>query len=91
MKKKRAIYVEDLDLVRFARQRLNIRNCFLRGVGDTTDVVEKQMYTFEDKGNRSITLRPEGTASAARAYIEHNLGAQPLPIKLYYIIPWFPL
>ena len=62
---------------------------FLRGVGDTTDVVEKQMYTFEDKGNRSITLRPEGTASAARAYIEHNLGAQPLPIKLYYIIPCF--
>ena len=62
---------------------------FFRGVGDTTDVVEKQMYTFEDKGNRSITLRPEGTASAARAYIEHNLGAQPLPIKLYYIIPCF--
>lgn len=58
-------------------------------MGDTTDVVEKQMYTFEDKGNRSITLRPEGTASAARAYIEHNLGAQPLPIKLYYIIPCF--
>ena len=62
---------------------------FLRGVGDTTDVVEKQMYTFEDKGNRSITLRPEGTASAARAYIEHNLGAQPLPVKLYYVIPCF--
>ncbi len=62
---------------------------FLRGVGDTTDVVEKQMYTFEDKGNRSITLRPEGTASAARAYIEHNLGAQPLPVKLFYLIPCF--
>ena len=62
---------------------------FLRGVGDTTDVVEKQMYTFEDKGNRSVTLRPEGTASAARAYIEHNLGAQPLPVKLFYLIPCF--
>ncbi len=62
---------------------------FLRGVGDTTDVVEKQMYTFEDKGNRSITLRPEGTASAARAFIEHNLGSQPLPVKLFYIIPCF--
>ena len=62
---------------------------FLRGVGDTTDVVEKQMYTFEDKGKRSITLRPEGTASAARAYIEHNLSSQPLPIKLFYTIPCF--
>lgn len=62
---------------------------FARGVGDTTDVVEKQMYTFEDKGNRSITLRPEGTASAARAYIEHNLGAQLLPVKIYYTIPCF--
>ena len=46
---------------------------FERGVGDTTDVVEKEMYTFEDKGGRSITLRPEGTASAARSYIEHGL------------------
>ncbi len=62
---------------------------FLRGVGDTTDVVEKQMYTFDDKGGRSITLRPEGTASAARAYIEHNLGAQSLPVKLFYTIPCF--
>ena len=62
---------------------------FLRGVGDTTDVVEKQMYTFDDKGGRSITLRPEGTASAARAYIEHNLGANTLPVKLFYTIPCF--
>lgn len=62
---------------------------FLRGVGDTTDVVEKQMYTFDDKGGRSITLRPEGTASAARAYIEHNLGSNSLPVKLYYTIPCF--
>lgn len=62
---------------------------FLRGVGDTTDVVEKQMYTFDDKGGRSITLRPEGTASAARAYIEHSLSSQPLPVKLYYTIPCF--
>ncbi|MBE7026859.1 MAG: histidine--tRNA ligase [Ruminococcaceae bacterium] len=62
---------------------------FLRGVGDTTDVVEKQMYTFTDKGDRSITLRPEGTASAARAFIEHNLGANPLPVKLFYTIPCF--
>lgn len=62
---------------------------FLRGVGDTTDVVEKQMYTFTDKGDRSITLRPEGTASVARAYIERNMYANPLPIKQFYIIPCF--
>ncbi len=62
---------------------------FLRGVGDTTDVVEKQMYTFTDKGDRSITLRPEGTASVARAYIERNMYANPLPVKQFYIIPCF--
>ena len=59
---------------------------FERGVGDTTDVVQKEMYTFTDKGDRSVTLRPEGTASAARAMIEHSLYAQPLPVKLYYNI-----
>ncbi len=59
---------------------------FERGVGDTTDVVQKEMYTFEDKGNRSITLRPEGTASAARSYIENSLYADPQPIKMYYLI-----
>lgn len=59
---------------------------FERGVGDTTDVVQKEMYTFQDKGDRSITLRPEGTASAARAMIEHSLYAKPLPVKLYYNI-----
>lgn len=59
---------------------------FERGVGDTTDVVQKEMYTFEDKGGRSITLRPEGTASVARAFLEHNLYADPLPAKLFYNI-----
>ncbi len=58
---------------------------FQRGVGDTTDVVQKEMYTFEDKGNRSITLRPEGTAAAARSYIENSLYANPQPIKMYYL------
>ncbi len=62
---------------------------FLRGVGDTTDVVEKQMYTFTDKGDRSITLRPEVTASSARAFLERNLYANPMPEKLYYIAPCF--
>ena len=59
---------------------------FSRGVGDTTDVVEKEMYTFNDKGNRSITLRPEGTAGAARSFIEHGLFNNPQPTKLFYQI-----
>lgn len=59
---------------------------FERGVGETTDVVGKEMYTFNDKGDRSITLRPEGTASAARAYIEHGLFNDPQPVKVYYMI-----
>ncbi len=58
---------------------------FQRGVGDTTDVVQKEMYTFNDKGNRSITLKPEGTAGAARAFIEHHLFAEPLPCKMFYV------
>jgi len=58
---------------------------FQRGVGDTTDIVQKEMYTFDDKGGRSITLRPEGTAGVARSYIEHGMSSLPGPIKLYYI------
>lgn len=62
---------------------------FQRGVGETTDIVEKEMYTFIDKGDRSITLRPEGTAGAVRAYIENKLYAEPELNKLYYIGPMF--
>lgn len=62
---------------------------FLRGVGNTTDIVNKEMYTFIDKGNRSITLKPEGTAGVARSFVENSLYAQPLPIKTYYITPVF--
>jgi len=62
---------------------------FIRGVGETTDVVQKEMYTFDDKGGRSITLRPEGTAGAARAYIEHGMYNAPQPVKMYYIGPIF--
>lgn len=58
---------------------------FLRSVGDTTDVVEKQMYTFNDKGGRSVTLRPEGTAGAVRAMLEHAVYNEGLPVKLYYL------
>jgi histidyl-tRNA synthetase len=63
---------------------------FQRGVGDTTDIVQKEMYTFEDKGGRSLTLRPEGTASAVRAYVEHKMFGNPdQPVKLYYTGPMF--
>lgn len=62
---------------------------FLRGVGDTTDIVQKQMYTFNDKGGRSVTLRPEGTASVARSYVENSLFQYPLPLKMYYTVPCF--
>ena len=57
---------------------------FQRGVGETTDVVQKEMYTFDDKGGRSITLRPEGTAGAVRAYLENGLSSNPSPVKLWY-------
>lgn len=60
-------------------------NLFLRSVGETTDVVQKEMYTFEDKGGRSITLRPEGTAGAARALLEHGLHNGALPVKASYV------
>ena len=59
---------------------------FERGVGDTTDVVQKEMYTFSDKGGRSITLRPEGTAGAVRAFLENGLFNEPMPQKIYYLI-----
>jgi len=58
---------------------------FLRGVGGTTDIVQKEMYTFEDKGGRSITLKPEGTAGVVRALVEHSLYAEALPLKMYYL------
>ena len=62
---------------------------FQRGVGDTTDVVTKEMYTFKDKGDRSITLKPEGTAGVVRSFIENGMANGVLPAKMYYIIPAF--
>lgn len=62
---------------------------FLRGVGETTDIVEKEMYSFFDRGERNITLRPEGTASTVRAFLENKLYAEPQPTKLFYIGPMF--
>ena len=62
---------------------------FSRGVGETTDVVQKEMYTFEDKGGRSITLRPEGTAGVVRSYIENGMASLPTPVKLWYEISMY--
>jgi histidyl-tRNA synthetase len=62
---------------------------FARGVGESTDVVSKEMYTFADRGDRSITLRPEGTAGVIRAVIQHGLDRGPLPVKLCYSGPFF--
>lgn len=62
---------------------------FTRSIGESTDIVQKEMYTFRDKSGRSLTLRPEGTAPVVRAFLEHKLISQPLPIKLYYSGPMF--
>ncbi|SFE18173.1 histidine--tRNA ligase [Peptostreptococcus sp. D1] len=62
---------------------------FKRGVGDTTDIVQKEMYSFVDKGDREITLKPEGTAGVVRSFIEHKMNADAQPTKLFYITPCF--
>jgi histidyl-tRNA synthetase len=73
-----------LDTPAFEETRL-----FSRGVGESTDIVRKEMYTFTDLGGRSMTLRPEGTAPAARAYVEHGMHTWPQPVKLWYHWPMF--
>ena len=75
---------EEIRLPLFERTEL-----FARGIGEVTDIVQKEMYTFADRGGDSITLRPEATASLLRAYIEHGLHVQPRPVKLYTIGPMF--
>src|SRR5450631_3969028 len=62
---------------------------FSRGVGEATDIVRKEMYTFDDGGGRSVTLRPEGTAPVCRAYIEHGMHKLPQPVKLWYLSSFF--
>ena len=62
---------------------------FVRGVGTSTDVVRKEMYTFEDQAGRSLSLRPEGTAPVVRAFVQHGMHKQPLPVKLWYVAPMF--
>ena len=87
-----AVFRSEAELNGFGEVRTPVfehTELFLRGMGDTTDVVEKQMYTFEDKGGRSITLRPEGTAGAVRAMLENGLYNAGYPVKLYYSIPCY--
>jgi histidyl-tRNA synthetase len=75
---------ERIDLPMFEDARL-----FTRGVGEGTDIVEREMYVFQDRGGNTLALRPEGTASVCRAYIEHGLHNRPQPVKLFYIGPAF--
>lgn len=85
-------FKETADLYNFKEIRVPTfehTELFERGVGDTTDVVEKQMYTFNDKGGRSVTLRPEGTASVARSFLQNSLYALPMPMKMFYNIACF--
>lgn len=90
-------YIEEkLRRITQLRGALEIRNpifehteLFIRGVGETTDIVNKEMYTFIDKGDRSITLKPEGTAGVVRCFIENNLANEPMPLKMYYFTPVF--
>jgi histidyl-tRNA synthetase len=62
---------------------------FARGVGESTDIVQKEMYTFLDASGRSLTLRPEGTAPVCRAYVEHGMHKLPAPVKLWYLSSFF--
>ena len=64
-------------------------NLFVRGIGDSTDIVEKETYTFKDRGGDSLTLRPEGTASVCRAYLQHGMHNLPQPVRLFYLCPNF--
>ena len=64
-------------------------NLYIRSIGDSTDIVEKETYTFSDRGGDSLTLRPEGTASVCRAYIQHGMHNMPQPVRLFYLCPNF--
>lgn len=79
---------------RFGYQRIDTpvfedARLFVRGIGEVTDIVEKETYTFEDRGGDLLTLRPEGTAPVCRAYLEHGMHNLPQPVRLYYVCPVF--
>ena len=80
---------DDFGFTQIRTPMFEFTNLFQRGVGETTDVVQKEMYSFVDKGENHITLKPESTAAVVRAYLEHNMGANAQPTKLYYISPTF--
>ena len=74
---------------RITTPAIEYTDVFARGIGEHTDVVEKEMYTFEDQSGRSLTLKPEGTAGGVRAYLQHGMGSWPQPVELFYIEPHF--
>lgn len=87
-----ALFCETVELYGYREIRVptfEMTELFQRGVGDSTDVVQKEMYTFDDKGGRSMTLRPEGTAGVVRAFIENGRASQPMPQRYYYDITAF--
>lgn len=81
--------VRDFSYERIDTPVFESTDLFRRGVGEATDMVQKEMYTFEDHGGDSVTLRPEGTASVCRAYIQHGMHNTPQPVRYYYIAPMF--
>ena len=87
--KKAKTILEDYDYERIETPVLEETELFLRGVGGGTDIVEKEMYSFRTRGGDSVSMRPEGTAAVARAYIEHGMRSLSQPVKLYYIEPMF--
>ncbi|TSC89497.1 MAG: histidine--tRNA ligase [Parcubacteria group bacterium Gr01-1014_2] len=87
--KKAKTILEDYDFERIETPVLEETELFERGVGEGTDIVEKEMYSFKTKGGDSVTMRPEGTAPIVRAYIEHGMKSLPQPVKLYYLSPMF--
>lgn len=87
--KKAEALLEDYSFERIDTPILETTELFTRGVGESTDIVEKEIYSFKTKGGDDLTLRPEGTAAVVRAYLEHGMQVKPQPIKLYYIGPFF--
>lgn len=87
--KKAKTVLEDYDFERIETPVLEETDLFERAVGEGTDIVEKEMYSFKTKGGDSVTMRPEGTAPIVRAYIEHGMKSLPQPVKLYYLSPMF--
>jgi len=84
-----AAVFEDFGFSEIRLPILEYTDVFVRSIGESTDIVEKEMYTFRDKGDRSVTLRPEGTASVVRAYVQHNMAAARPVTRLYYMGPMF--